>query len=125
MANNIKIDVSSASKIVSKLGLGSGGRTQLFFTNELKRVSDPYVPFKQGALKNNARIVDEGTAIEYNTPYARYHWYGKLMVGPKPKTLTNSDMNYRGAPMRGPKWVERAFTSNMEAIIKAVERSMK
>ena len=76
-------------------------------------------------LKNSAKIIDEGTAIEYNTPYARYHWFGKLMIGSKPKTLTNIDMNYRGAPMRGPKWVERAWANNMEAIIRAVERSMK
>jgi len=124
MASNIKINLSDAPKIISKLGLGSGGRTQLFFTNELKRVSDPYVPFKQGALKNNAGIVDEFTAIEYRTPYARYQWYGKVMVGRKPKTPINKNLVYKGA-LRGSKWVERAFNDNKEAIIKAVERSMK
>jgi len=125
MASKINIDLSNAPKIISKLGLNAGGKAQLFFTNELMRISDPYVPFKQGALKNSARIVEQGTAIEYNTPYARYQWYGKVMVGSKPKVVTDRDLVYRGGALRGKMWVARAFNDNKQMIIDMVERSMK
>lgn len=125
MVSKITIDLSNAPKIISKLGLNAGGKTQLFFTNELMRISDPYVPFKQGALKNSARIVDEGTAIQYNTPYARYQWYGKVMIGSKPKVVTDRDLVYRGGALRGKMWVARAFNDNKQMIIDAVERSMR
>ncbi|WP_205700222.1 minor capsid protein [Erysipelothrix sp. HDW6A] len=99
--------------------------TQKFFSNELMRIADGYVPFRQGALKNSATIETDGTAINYNVPYARVHWYGKIMAGSLPKQPTEKDMNYQGAPIRGHRWVERAYADNKDAIIKAVESYMR
>lgn len=120
-----KISLPDSREIVVKFGLGKDGYTQKFFSNELMRISDRYTPFKQGALKNSATIVDDGTAIEYRVPYARVHWYGKVMAGSLPKVATERDMVYRGAPMRSSKWVERAFADNKEAILKATEKVAK
>lgn len=120
-----KISLPNAGQIINKFGLGPNGATQKHFTNELKNISDNYAPFDQGALKNSARIVDEGTAIEYRVPYARVHWFGKVMKGSLPKQPTEIDMKYQGAPMRGPRWVERAYADNQEAIIKSVEDKAK
>lgn len=122
-------------------GLGEGGKVQRFFSSEVMRVSNPYLPFKAGALQASARLTDQGDGIIYDTPYARYHWYGKLMVDPKTKKgafynpltgrfwsrprvqkeLTDRDLKYRGAPMRGPRWVERAWIDHSHEIIKAVQ----
>lgn len=74
--------------------------------------------------------------------YARYHWYGKLMVDPKtgkgafynpktgrywsrPKTskkLTGKDLKYKDAPIRGSRWVERAWIDHGEKVIERVEK---
>ncbi len=136
----VKVDVSSAEEILKKHGLGEGGRVQAFFTNEIMRISDPYTPFKDGALKASARMSADKTAIEYHTPYARYHWYGRLMVDPQTgkgaffshtygfwsrpgvqKVLSDRNMTYNGAPLRGPKWVQRCWNDNRDTIIKSTE----
>lgn len=115
------IDLPDTKALVTKFGLGENGYTQKFFSNELMRIADSYAPFDQGALKNSATIVDKGTAIEYRVPYARVHWFGKVMAGSMPRVATEKNMVYQGAPKRGPRWVERAFADNREFILKAVE----
>lgn len=123
--SNYKIALPGVSDVVNRFGLKSGGLTQTFFSNELMRISDNYAPFKIGALKNSARLVDGATAIEYRVPYARVHWHGKVMAGPLPKQPTTIDMIYFGAPVRGPRWVERAYAANQEKIIAAVEKYIR
>lgn len=136
----VKVDVSDTAKILEAHGLDKGGRVQEFFTSELMRKSDPYVPFNEGALKTSARLDTDKDAIIYNTPYARYHWYGKLMVDPithkgafysptygfwsRPdvkKVLTDRNLEYNGAPLRGPRWVERCWINEKDNIIKSTE----
>lgn len=142
----VKVDVSAAQKILEKHGLQSGGPAQRFLSSELMRLSDPYVPFDRGALKNSAKIDTDGKGIIYDTPYARYHYYGKLMVDPttgkgcfvfkdkktgnivkysRPgvqKVLTNRDMIYHGAPLRGARWAERCWTDRKEDILNSLQK---
>ena len=124
MANNstYKVNINSSDFILNQRGLLPGGKAQKFFANELIRKSDPYAPFDRGVLKNSATIAIDGTYIEYNVPYARVHWYGKVMAGSLPKKPTNKDMQYRGSPKRGPKWVLRMWNVEKDSIIKSVER---
>lgn len=136
----VKVDFSDAAKVLENHGLEKGGRVQAFFTNEVMRRSDPYVPFSSGPLKNTARITADMDGIVYNQPYARVHWYGKLMVDPvtkkgaffspeygfwsRPKVKkeqSDRDMEYQGAPLRGPKWVERSWLDNKYDIIRSTE----
>ena len=137
----IWIDLDDVNKILVNHGLQAGGPVQKFFTSELMRLSDPYVPFRSGPLKNSVHPSTEWDSIIYNTPYARYHWYGKLMVDPitkkgafydpksgrywsrpnTPKVLTDRDLQYTGGPLRGPKWVERCWIDNKDSILKSVE----
>lgn len=140
----VKIDVSDAATILKNHGLNPGGRVQELFTSEIMRKADPYVPFLAGALRDSARISEDKCAIIYDTPYARYHWFGKLMVDPVTgkgafysptygfwsrrhvdKVLTNKDLNYNGAPLRGPRWVERCWINEKENIIKSTEAFMR
>lgn len=138
---DIRIDMDEVNQILINHGLQDGGPVQQFFTNELMRLSDPYVPFRSGPLKNSVHPSPQWDSIIYNTPYARYHWYGKLMVDPitkkgafydprsgrywsrpnTPKELTTRDLQYTGGPLRGPKWVERCWIDNKDSIINSVE----
>lgn len=137
----VDIKLDGAEKILENHGLQEAGPVQKFFTSEIMRLSDPYVPFRSGPLKNSAHMTPEGDGIIYNAPYARYHWFGKLMVDPitkkgafydprsgrfwsrpnTPKELTERDMKYTGGPLRGPRWVERCWVDNKDSIIKATE----
>lgn len=136
----VKVDVSDTAKILEAHGLNKGGRVQEFFTSEVMRKSDPYVPYAAGMLKNSAHVSQDKCAIEYGGPYAIYHWYGKLMVDPithkgafysptygfwsRPnvnKVLTDRNLEYNGAPLRGPRWVERCWINEKDNIIKSTE----
>ena len=137
----VDITFNGALAVMQGRGLDEGGKVQRFFSSEVMRTSNPYLPFKEGALQASARVTDDGEGIIYDTPYARYHWFGKLMVDPKTKKgafynpltgrfwsrpnvqkeLTDRDLRYNGAPMRGPHWVERAWIDHKDEIIKAVQ----
>lgn len=141
MSTEIKIDIHDAQQIIKNHGLAPGGNVQKFFSNELLRISDAYAPFDSGILKGTAFVSSDGASIIYPVPYARYLWHGKLMVDPitkkgaffnpgygywsRPKVekeLTDIDLNFQGSPLRGPKWVERAYIDNKTSLISSVEK---
>lgn len=138
MANKnfeIKINALKEDEITKKLKLD--GKAQLFFSNELLKRSDKYTPMNQGILKNTARVDTDGSGIIYDTVYARYLWYGKVMIDPDyhigafhdPKTgrfwsrkgvqkiVSNRNLNFNGSPIRGSRWVERAFENERNEIL--------
>lgn len=142
----VKIDMSDAAKILENHGLEKGGRVQAFFTTDIMRRADKYVPMnsaKSFSFSANPQKVhpEEGyEAIIYDLDYGRVHWYGKLMVDPVTKKgaffnpergfwsrkhvkkeLSDRDMQYQGAPLRGPKWVERSWLDNKDDIIRSTE----
>lgn len=141
----VDVDVSSVKTALKDLGLEPNGATQRRFTEILMNRSDAYVPMDSAqVLKNSAMVIDGGTAILYEAPYARYHWYGKLAVDPitgkgaffkegygfwsrrdVEKVITDRDMQYQGAPMRGPRWVERCFIDHKDELIKKTQEFME
>lgn len=138
----IDIDLPQVETMIKKLGLEPSGKVQRFFTNEVMRRADRYVPFRTGVMKNSAHASSDYTGIIYVAPYARYLWYGKLMVDPitgkgafhdpisgrfwsRPgvnKVLTDRDLEFNGAPMRGSHWVERMWTAEGNEITDSVEK---
>lgn len=138
---DIYIDLPNAGELIKGLNLEQGGKVQKFFSNEVMRFSDRYVPFASGTLKNSAQVIPSGDAITYTTPYARYLWFGKLYVDPKTgkgafhdpvtgrfwsrpgvqKIATTKSLKFNGAPMRGERWVERMWQKESDDIISEVE----
>lgn len=95
-------------------------KAQKFVDSEVLRKCDPLVPRLNGDLiKSGIRgtVIGNGEVV-YLSPYARYQYYGKLMVGPAPKKLTNIPLQYTGAPQRGAKWFERMKTKDRNDILK-------
>lgn len=83
------------------------------FANELVTVSDSYAPFREGYLKNSVVIATDGTSITYgamgqSNAYARRLWYG-------------DGFNFNGAPIRGSRWVERAWNDNSTQITESIQ----
>lgn len=110
-----------AKKILASRGLGSSDKVQKYLASEVVRLSDPYVPMQQGALKNQRTIAADGSQIVYTQPYAHYQYYGKVMAGRAPKKYTGDDLTYHGAPMRGARWTERMLADKRHEIEKNVE----
>lgn len=54
MGARIRMQIDPADKILLKRSLNKNGEGQRFFTHEVRRLSDPYVPKRSGKLKNTA-----------------------------------------------------------------------
>ncbi len=103
---------------------GRYSRAQQFVDSEILRLSDPYTPMQSGMLKTSSIL---GTAVGsgevvWNAPYARYLYYGKVMVGRAPKTVTDRDLTFHGAPKRGAFWFERMKRDKGQQILNKAAR---
>lgn len=124
------------SQIIARLGLEPNGQVQKFFTNTCYRYMDKYVPMKNGDLRTNVDI--QADKIIYESPYARYMYYGKKMVMPNgksafyspnygfwsekggKKTVTDEDLIYH-TPGTGPYWDKKMVANEIDDVIKEVQ----
>ena len=106
MKITVDVDIDTA-KILRERGLGGDKRAQVYLANEVKRLSDPYVPMQSGALKNAAVVASDGSTLTYTQPYAHYQYYGQVMAGRAPKHYTGESLTYSGGGLRGSHWAER------------------
>lgn len=119
MNENFTVTIDPLDQILSRRHLQPGGRVQMFIDNEVLKLSEQYLPFQTGDLRNSGL---HGTAlgsgeVQYKSPKARYLYYGKVMVGRAPKRLTSADLTYHGAPQRGAKWFERMKVNHLDQIL--------
>lgn len=114
---------------------GKIDNAQKYVDSECIRKMAPYTPFLTGMLEKSATL---GTKIgkgEINqiAPYAKYQYYGKLMVSSKTgsswskgekKILTDKDLNYTKAmhPLAGPFWFERMKADHLDSILKGAQK---
>lgn len=129
--------IKPVSEIIIDFGLEEYGKAHNYFAERCKdRMNARYVPYKNGALVGSSYI-DEQCNIHYNTPYARYLYYGKLMVmsngkgayysedygfwskkGEK-KTLTDIDLHYHKAG--GPYWDKLMLSAEKDELIQEMQ----
>lgn len=126
---------------IETLGLNERGRVQQVVTNEVLRLSDSYIPFDEGTLKDSGHIEDD-TDIVWDTPYARYMWNGIVYEDPElhcagfktengwrsrrdvEKVPTSRKLQYHGGKLRGDHWVDRMMMNGgREEIEKAARRA--
>lgn len=88
---------------------GRYSKAQMFVDSEVLRLSSPYTPMQSSMLEKSGILgTDIGSGeVVWNAPYARYLYYGKVMVGRAPKEVINVDLKFHGAPKRGAFWFER------------------
>ncbi len=99
----VKINLSDSDKMIEVRGLGRNGDVQKHFTHTVRRLSDPYVPFRNGVLKRTA--IEKNNSIEYVQPYARRQWYEN-----------------KGHGLRGKQWTLRMWQNRGPEIIASVKK---
>ncbi len=104
----VRIKMNPTQKILLKRSLNKNGGAQKFFTSEMQRVMNPYVPVLGGDLRKS---VIRGNCIEYNTPYARRQFYENQGNG-------LDGMNNGGRA--GAQWSQRAWADNGDAVVESV-----
>lgn len=71
MAVSIELKLDPMTKIKARRHLDDTGRRKV--ASEVKRLCDPYVPYKDGPLKNSAQVLTDG--VLYVQPYAAKQYY--------------------------------------------------
>ena len=96
----LKWDSSFASRKNAGLRQALGKTTE-----HVAKVTDEYVPFLQGTLKNSVQTASDWEAgqIVYNTIYARYQYY-------------LHDLGHVYSGKRGPHWGERSVADHQADI---------
>ncbi len=99
-------------------------QAQRYVDSEVLRRCDSLTPRLNGHLiQSGVRATRLGSGmVQYNSPYARYQYYGKVMIGKAPKKITNIPLTYTGAPNRGAKWFERMKVKDKKDILKGAGR---
>jgi hypothetical protein len=126
------LEMNPVHQILKDKGLDAGGDAQKFHTANVLRRIKRYMPFVSGmTYKVTVAQTDISRPfIITDTPYAKYLFYGKVMVDPKlriagfmtpegwrsrknvPKVRTNRNLQYNKTknPNAGPRW-DRALSA--------------
>ena len=104
------VKLKPTSQIKARLEIEPNGRVQKFFSNTCYKHMNKYVPMDEGNLRINADV--KADSITYESPYARYQYYGISKSG-KP-------LNYR-TPGTGDYWDKRMVSAEMEQVVQEVQ----
>lgn len=100
--------IRSTAELIRMRNLQDRGRVQRFIDEEVKRYSDPYIPFDTGQLKDSVRNYVPGR-VEYTVPYAKHVYYANRGTG-------TQGTAYGGK--RGRLWFERMKTDHKKDILR-------
>lgn len=108
-------------------------KAQKYVDSECVRLMVPYTPMKNGPLYKSAKASTPGKIIQ-TAPYARYQYYGLLMVSSKTgssyategesKVMTSTPLNYSMArhPQSGKMWFDRMKADKKQVILRGAAR---
>ena len=135
-------DFISSEEFINKFGVGVGGYVQKVVDAAVIRECFPYVPFDEGDLAGSANTATEigSGEVVYDTPYARYLYYGEvygpnipitengIITGywsPKEKFPTGEKLEYSTEknPQAGSHWFERAMEDHKDDILKEAQNA--
>lgn len=113
MSGGVKVKIQPVSKILQTRGLNPGGDVQVYIDSTVVRLSDPYVSFDSGMLRNSGNTqTDYGSGeVEYKTPYAAKQYYEGCAEG----------TSHTGG-LRGRLWFERMKADHLEEILRGARR---
>lgn len=141
------LEMNPVHQIIKDKGLDPGGDAQKFHTaNVLKRIKR-YMPFVSG-MTYKVTVAQTDISKPYivtYTPYAKYLFYGKVMVDPKTgaawfmtpegwrsrkgivKVLTGRDLQYNRTknPNAGPRWDRALSAAEGKAMAADLQRYLK
>ncbi|MBQ2141397.1 MAG: hypothetical protein II433_09940 [Acidaminococcaceae bacterium] len=101
---------------------------------QVEKDTSPFVPFLTGSLDTRTKV--EGNTIIYPGPYARFLYYGKLMVDPdtgsawarkgKTKVVTDRDLVFTTDfhSQAGAFWFERSKAQNLPKWLRVAQKAV-
>lgn len=90
MGLEFNVHVDGLEQIAAELR-EAANEAEAWLASEVLNDTEPYVPALTLSLTNRSRV--SGRLVIYHGPYARYLYYGKVMVGPKTGRKHATDKN--------------------------------
>lgn len=113
-----RIELEPVQKIKLKHMINKDGKAQRFFTHEVRRLCDPYVPFDKGPLKNTA--VEDVHSITYVQPYAKKNYYENNGTGRQGTTKQYGRQGLNKRCTRGKLWDKRMLADKSDELVDSV-----
>lgn len=132
MKLDVKVKMNSVNKILKDHGLDRDGRVVRHLRDTADRLMNPFVPMDNGMLRRN-KTYPKNNEIKYTSPYAKYQYYGKLMLAKngsawanlgEKKVNTSKDLKYHTSGT-GPKWDKLMLQRREDDLVKDVENYIK
>ena len=131
MEFNGQFNIKATDILKKERGLQNMGPVQKFIDSECIRLMAPYTPYRNGMLEESATLGTKIGSGEINqiSPYARFQYYGKVMVSPitgspwaakgEKKILTDRDLQYGTSkhPLAGKMWFDRMVADHKDDIL--------
>lgn len=118
----IRLDMKPINRILKAKGLTADGDVQRFHTQNVLRRIQKYMPYRTGATIKLMVVQTDISKPEIilDVPYGKYLYYGKVMVGRAPKSVTDRPLRYTRTKntRAGPFW-DRALVAAERAALQA------
>lgn len=108
----VNINITGVQRKLSPQAQQQGQRA---LANQALADMNQFVPMDDGILRQSATVDIDGSAVNYNTPYAKAQFYGRVGKGGYPVH------NYT-TPGTGPRWDEKANSIHMKDWIDAFKK---
>ena len=125
----LRLTMKELNQILKDKGVDKAGDIQQFHTQNVLRRVKRYMPFLTGATYKITAIQTDIRKPEIVTdvPYGKYLFYGCVMVGNAPKTVTGKPLKYTKTknPMAGPHWDRTLSATEGRAMAADLQRYIR
>lgn len=134
MSLKFSVDVSGMDEVKNALAKACG-RAENVVAQQVMKDTTPFVPALEGVLTRMTRVI--GNEVIYPGPYARFLYYGKVMVDPatgstyapkggtKVVTDRNLVFNTTMHPQAQAHWFDASKAQNMEKWVRVADKAVK
>lgn len=110
-------------------------RAEHVLAEQVEKDTQTFVPMLTGSLTQRTRV--DGSAVIYPGPYARFLYYGKVMVDPATgstyapkggtKVITDRNLVFNRAmhPQAQSHWFEASKAQNLEKWVRVADKAVK
>lgn len=134
MALKFTVDTSGMDAVKAALAQACT-KAEHEVSKSIRADTDQFVPARNRVLADGTRVI--GNLVVYPGPYARYLYYGKLMVDPETgsswvrkgehKVLTDRNLVFRKAVNQQAQshWFEASKAQNLEKWVRVADKEVK
>ena len=110
-------------------------RAEHVLAEQIEKDTQPFVPMLTGSLTQRTRV--DGSTVIYPGPYARFLYYGKVMVDPNTgstyapkggtKVVTDRNLVFNKAmhPQAQAHWFEASKAQNLDKWVRVADKAVK